>query len=67
MRQSATTLASLPSDSTSGNKVAENVTDFSSSQQTVYGSSLNEIQIDLTFANGSEWKTKVFPMNYGLP
>ncbi len=66
MRQSATTSGGLPSDSTSGNIVAENVTVFSASQQSNYGSSLNAIVINLTFANGSAWNTKVFPMNYGL-
>jgi prepilin-type N-terminal cleavage/methylation domain-containing protein len=60
-RQSATTDAGLPSDSTPGNIVAENVDVFKSS-----GSNLNAIEIDLTFANGSVWKTVVFPMNYGL-
>jgi prepilin-type N-terminal cleavage/methylation domain-containing protein len=60
-RQSADLLANLPSDSTPGNIVAENVTVFNSS-----GSNLNAIEIDLTFANGSVWKTVVFPMNYGL-
>ena len=65
-RQSATTLAGLPSDSTSGNKVAENVTVFSSSLNLEYDSSLNIVVIELTFADGSEWETKVFPMNYGL-
>jgi prepilin-type N-terminal cleavage/methylation domain-containing protein len=67
MRQSATTLAGLPSDSTSGKKVADNVTVFSSSQNLEFDSSLNVIALDLTFADGSVWQTKVFPMNYGLP
>ncbi len=65
-RQSATTFAGLPTDSSSGKVVAENVTVFSSSQNLEFDSSLNVIVLDLTFADGSVWQTKVFPMNYGL-
>jgi prepilin-type N-terminal cleavage/methylation domain-containing protein len=66
MRQSSTTYGGLPGNSTSGNVIAENVTVFSANEQANYGSSLNAIVLDLTFANGSVWKTKVFPRNYGL-
>jgi len=65
-RQSSTTYGGLPGNSTSGNIVAENVTAFSSSTAQSYGSSLNLIVIDLDFANGSAWRTKIFPRNYGL-
>ncbi len=65
-RQSATTLAGLPSDSTPGNIVAENVNVFTTSQQANYGSSLQAVALNLTFESGAAWKTKVFPRNYGL-
>ena len=66
MRQSADTLANLPSDSTSGEVVAKDVTAFSSTPDGSYGSSLDLFIIDLTFDGGAVWKTKVFPRNYGL-
>jgi prepilin-type N-terminal cleavage/methylation domain-containing protein len=71
-RQSADLLANLPSDSTPGNVVAENVTVFSCSKQSNYLSPLEAIVINLTCDDpndnddGSVWKTKVFPRNYGL-
>ena len=66
MRQSATTFAGLPSDSTSGNIVAENVTVFSSNATPWYTSSVNLVVLDLTFADGTVWMTSIFPRNYGL-
>ena len=65
-RQSATTYGGLPGNNNSGNIVAENVTVFNSSTAQAYGSSLNLIIIDLDLADGSAWRTKIFPRNYGL-
>lgn len=64
-RQSAVDEASLPGNSTSGNVVAENVTVFNSSGEA--GSIDNRIVITLELSNGSEWETKIYPRNYGLP
>jgi len=65
-RQSATTFAGLPSNDTTGHKIALNVDAFSSNQYTQYDSSIKMIRLDLTFEDGSVWETVVFPMNYGL-
>jgi len=65
-RQSSTTYGGLPGNDTSGDIIAKNVTVFSASPEQSYGSSLNVIVLDLTFENGSAWRTKVFPRNYGL-
>ncbi len=65
-RQSADDVPSLPGNSTSGNIVAENVTVFNASTGQNYGSSVNLIIIDLEFADGSDWRAKVYPRNYGL-
>jgi len=65
-RQSADLLANLPSDSTPGNIVAENVDFFRSDAAPWYESSVDLVVLDLTFLDGSVWKTSVFPRNYGL-
>ncbi len=65
-RQSADDVPSLPGNSSSGNIVAENVTVFNASTEQSYGSSVNLIVIDLDFADGSVWRTKIYPKNYGL-
>ncbi len=59
-RQSAADVASLPSSSSSGNVVAENVSVFTSSNTG------GLIALDLQFSGGSEWETKVYRRNYGL-
>ena len=59
-RQSAADVASLPSSSSSGNVVAENVSVFTSSNTG------GLIALDLQFFSGSEWETKVYRRNYGL-
>ena len=68
MRQSATTLAGLPSDSTSGNIVADQMLPSSALVPILQIMVVVSMQLpyDLTFADGSAWNTKVFPMNYGL-
>jgi len=63
-RQSATSLGSLPGNSTSGNVVAENVTVFNASGEA--GSTGNRIVITLELSSGAEWETKIYPRNYGL-
>ena len=64
-RKSATTLAGLPSV-TMGEIFAQKVTFFETSQHTQYSSTLKTVKIQLHFENGSQWRTKVAPMNYGL-
>lgn len=59
-RQSAADVASLPSSSSSGNVVAENVSVFTSSNTG------GLIALDLQFSGGSEWETKIYPRNSGL-
>ncbi len=55
-RQSSTTYGGLPGNSTSGNIVAENITEFDASTEQSYGSSLNLIVIELELDDGSDWK-----------
>ncbi|MBT3355500.1 MAG: type II secretion system protein [Candidatus Scalindua sp.] len=64
-RQSAADVASLPGNNSSGNIVAENVSAFNCSSEAGSGS-INRIAIDLQFADGSDWETKIYPRNYGL-
>ena len=65
-RQSAADVPSLPGNSTDGTIVAENVNVFSVSTNQEYSSSVNLIVISLGFADGSSWKAKIHPRNYGL-
>lgn len=65
-RQSSTSYGGLPGNNTSGNIVAENVTVFNANPDQSYGSSVDLIIIDLEFADGSNWRTKIYPRNYGL-
>ena len=65
-RQSAADVPSLPGSSSSGNIVAENVTVFNASTTSSYGGNVNLIDIDLEFADGSDWTTKIQPRNIGL-
>ena len=64
-RQSAADVASLPGSNSSGNIVAENVSVFNCSSEAGSGS-INRIVIDLKFADGSDWETKIYPRNNGL-
>ena len=48
-----------------GKVVAENVSAFTVSSVAGGGGS-NRVEIVLTFTDGSDWETKVYPMNYGL-
>ena len=61
MRQSASTLAGLPGNSTSGSVIATNVYYFYSVDV-----SNSRIFLELKFTDGSNWQTRVFPRNYGL-
>ncbi len=65
-RQSAADVPSLPGNSSSGDVIAENVTLFTASAAPQYGSSVDIIIIALEFDGGSNWKTKIYPRNYGL-
>jgi prepilin-type N-terminal cleavage/methylation domain-containing protein len=69
-RQSADTVSNLPSDSdnSSGNNkiMAENVTYFLAEEKQSYFSSVNLIQVDITLEDGSSWRIKTQPRNYGL-
>ena len=67
-RESAMTAGGLPGSvtSTSGDIVAQNVTVFNVSTAQEYGSSVNVVVINLDFADGSNWTTKIQPRNYGL-
>ncbi len=66
-RQSAADVGGLPGNSSSGTILAENVTVFNSSRLNAYGSSEELIAIDMEFADGSEWRTKIYPRNYPDP
>ena len=63
-RQSAATLAGLPGNSTSGDIIAENVTEFNVSAEA--GIDGNRVVIDTALSSGSEWETKIYPRNYSL-
>jgi prepilin-type N-terminal cleavage/methylation domain-containing protein len=63
MRYSATLASGL--SSATGNVVAENVDSFTVTKESGGGGS-DRIDIGLTFDEGSEWQTQVFPRNYGL-
>ncbi len=67
-RQSATGAAGVPGNiaSNSGNIVAENITSFIVTTSTSYGSSVNLVLINLAFADGSNWRIKTQPRNYGI-
>ena len=58
-RESATGPGGL-GGSTSGDIVAENVSYFKVTNTS------DRVDIELTFTNGSEWETKIYPRNYGL-
>ena len=64
-RQSADDVGGLPG-SGSGKVMAENVTTFEVSATSSYGGSVNLIDIDLRFDDGSNWNTKIQPRNIGL-
>ncbi len=49
-----------------GYVVAENVDTFTVTKESGGGGS-DRIVIGLTFTNGSEWQTKIYPRSYGLP
>ncbi|MGR3302910.1 MAG: PulJ/GspJ family protein [Candidatus Scalindua sp.] len=59
-RESATGTGGL-GGSTSGDIVAKNVSYFKVTNTS------DRVDIELTFTNGSEWETKIYPRNYNLP
>ncbi len=65
-RQSANSVVNLPTSSATGDIVAENVTYFRAYTMQTYGSSVNLIRVDMTLADGSTWRIKTQPRNYGL-
>ncbi len=67
-RQSASSASGVPGNiaSNSGNIVAENVASFTVTTSQSYGSSVNLININLAFSDGSSWRIKTQPRNYGL-